>query len=150
MLGLEETTQAGHCDSDISVPDVLDAIQSSYGRGCLKFTGRPLEDSPGSDRRSDPRHAIEIPFYLWPAAKADTGFECVRGEPIIAVTRDLSARGVGFRYDVPLSARYVVAEFDCAEQGQIRLLVEVLWRHKQSKHSFLAGGRVLQVLPPGA
>jgi hypothetical protein len=123
----------------------LQRIRENYGRGCLHFTGEPLPEASDWDRRGDPRQPAEIPFYLAPLACAEHGFQVLLEPAVLALTRDLSSQGIGFQCDVPIGARYYLAEFDSGEGEPVALILQVRWRRRRSPHCYLGGAQVLQV-----
>ncbi|WP_139228329.1 PilZ domain-containing protein [Planctomicrobium piriforme] len=125
------------------IATVIEEIRESYCRGCLRCTGDRADAWPAGDRRSDPRESIAIPFYLSPSSEDGQPTQA----PVIAVTRDLSSRGIGFQCDEPIKGDFFIAEFDSPEAHTARLLLEIRWRQKKSPHHYVAGAHILRVLP---
>lgn len=123
-------------------------ICDGYHRGCRRYTGLDIRKMGIDDRRGSGREAISLPFYLTPVPSTSRAEAHASDVIEIAVTRDLSERGVGFRCDVPLHQPLQIAEFDILRTGSIRLLLEVCWHRRESAHSYLAGGRFLRILRP--
>lgn len=132
-------------EDDFRVVRAVQEICRNYGSACRRFTGRSLRTIEILNRRGVDRNEIMVPFYLYPGSgrrerDGSTPPAC------IAVTRDLSERGIGFRCDSPITDTYYIAEFDSARDGMIRMLLEVCWFKKQGPHDYIAGGRIVRVL----
>jgi|GEM_PF-1897066 hypothetical protein len=130
---------------DFRISQAIQEICRNYGSACRRFTGRSLRTLEILNRRGEDRNEIMVPFYLYPVSGKD-GDDWRDSPPMLAVTRDLSVRGIGFRCDLPVKDPRFVAEFDNVRDGMIRMLLEVCWVKKQSPHEYLAGGRLLRVL----
>jgi hypothetical protein len=89
---------------------------------------------------------MDIPFHLYPAQRFGNRLEITSREPVPAITRDLSRNGIGFQYDAPVEGRYVVAEFDSMAEEPYRLVVDVRWRQRRTKHLYAAGGQIVGLL----
>lgn len=137
------------CDDD-DIAALINEITDSYVDGCLRATGAALDESPWlqKDRRGRPRTVISIPFYLWPVNGKLPASDTMETPPEqLAITRDLSYRGVSLQSDRQLEHRFYVAEFDCVAEYNVRLLLEVCWRQQRSPHFYVAGCRILGPLP---
>ncbi len=138
---MEEWTQSAlvldvpPCQEEIG--QLIDRIRSSYSAGCLRLTGEPLPES--NNRRVDRRSVIDIPFYLRPVDAKGREILDEHAPAQLAVTRDLSPRGIGLQSDHPLKERYYVAEFDCPRYQSVRFLIEVRWQTRRSPHNYVAG-----------
>lgn len=128
------------------IADAVSAIYESYGRACRRYTGYSPSSLEIADRREAERDAVHLPFYLLPLTPDEASATSRETSSIIAVTRDLSPHGIGFRCDVPISAGQFIAEFDSLKTEQIRLLLERRWHRRQSLHCYLAGARIVRVL----
>jgi len=124
----------------------VEAIRDGNERDCQRVTGTSLNHLEVADRRERERYEICLPFYLTPFFQNETLRNCGEDRPFIAVTRDLSPRGIGFRCDEPVPLGHVIAEFDSQQTGCIKLLLEIRWRRRQSLHCYLAGARIERVL----
>lgn len=130
---------------DFRVSQAVHEICRNYGSACRRLTGRSLRTLEGLNRRGVDRNEIMVPFYLYPA-RGRRSSDGTSPPALIAVTRDLSERGIGFRCDLPITDTYFIAEFDSARDGMIRMLLEVCWVKKQGLHDYLAGGRIVRLL----
>jgi len=100
----------------------------------------------GHERRQGRRLSAIIPFYLRPLAREGETFVLTSPDSLIAVTRDLSSHGIGFQYDMRLDAPFILAEFDTLQAGPQKLIIEIRWRRRRTRHCYLAGGQVLGVV----
>jgi hypothetical protein len=131
------------------VAAIIDQIRESYSRRCVKYTGQPPEAAEAPvDRRRASREAITIPFYIQsvsqPGDRNVDWSDIALGPEMIAITRDLSPRGIGFHCDVPILERFYLAEFDSTDDTTVRLLLEVRWVCRKTPHHYIAGGRILR------
>jgi len=135
------------CDAEADrIAQAVAAIRRSYDRAFRRYTGQRAARFTQADRRGATREVADIPFYVSPQYEK-TSRPLAGGDlPMIAVTRDLSSRGVGFRCDMPLSGGQLIADFDAQAQGRIRFLLEVRWRRRESLHSYLVGARIVQLV----
>lgn len=131
-----------------AVPQLVEQIKESCGEAYSAFSGRPVSLCKSLERRGELRMQFEEPVYLWPVSLNDTVACCQRQQPIVAVTRDISAHGVGFRFDEKIESEYLLAEFDLFGAGTIHLLLEVRWTAREAAHAYSAGGLILGVATP--
>lgn len=131
-----------------AVARAVESICSANESACRRILGQGLEKLEPADRRGEGRNKISLPFYLLPVSSPETDPSTGKAvtPPLIAVTQDLSTRGVGFRSDTQIPMGQLIAEFDGHRAGRIRLLLEIRWRRRQSLHCYLAGARILSVL----
>ncbi|HWL07072.1 MAG TPA: hypothetical protein VNQ76_01535 [Planctomicrobium sp.] len=130
--------------------ELVDEIRDSYKEGCLRLTGTTLDEAPeiAGDRRSRQRTVVSIPFYLWPVKKEASSSPIEEEIPEqIAMACNLSCRGIGIQCDHPLKEHFYVAEFDCLEDRNVRLFLEVCWQQKKGPHHYVAGCQILGPLP---
>ncbi|WP_437222924.1 hypothetical protein SH661x_003001 [Planctomicrobium sp. SH661] len=130
----------------LRIADAVRAICDGYGRACRRLTGRDPRKLEFSERRGSGREGMAIPFYLSVLFQSGERYSKGGDSPIIAVTRDISERGIGFRCDTPIPNCQLIAEFDNPRTGTIRLLLEVRWHRRHSLHCYLAGARIVRVL----
>jgi len=152
---IEGVSRKNECTTAIQqeIATAVQAIREGHERDCHYVTGTSLSDLEIADRREQGRYEICLPFYLTPMPQNESlhssGEEMhgrVGNRLFIAVSRDLSPRGIGFRCDEPVPLGYVLAEFDSQRTGCIKLLLEIRWRRRQSLHNYLAGARIDRVL----
>jgi len=134
-------------DNDEELARAISRILRKYYRGCLHFTGRKLDEDVTNGRRSVERGAVAMPFYLYPCTSGEASSRDWSGSPLLAVTRDISTRGIGMQCDQPLLRQHYIAEFDCAGQS-ICMLLELRWQLRKCPHYFVAGFRVLHLIDP--
>ena len=77
-------------------------------------------DSP--DRRSEPRYRMTLPVRVQPL---DAQMRAV-GDEFRAVTRDISAHGIGLVCQDPTAARYLMLQLETTTLEPITVAVEVL------------------------
>jgi hypothetical protein len=98
------------------------------------------------ERRERDRSLVEMPIYVTPAA-----FDGRHAEPLgdcervmLAITMDVSLRGVGFAHDEPFEADYAIVTFDLFDEDPVSLLLEVRWSNLESD-SYMSRGRFLGI-----
>jgi len=114
---------------------------------CL-FGGRtPQEALDHVERLASSRDSVQMPVYLVPvtfdgqyAHPIDHG-----GTSMLAVTRDVSLRGLGFIHDEPLHGDYAIVTFDLLGDRPVSLLLSVRWRNLRRGSAYLSGGRFLAI-----
>lgn len=146
---LEDTCQirAFQVSHDLNlIPEAVERIKTARGMAYSKFSGRPISLCQSLERRGELRVKFEEPIYLWPVEYLENQSGIVTSQeqvPIVCVTRDISAHGVGFSYDQRISTDFVVAEFDLFGEGTERLLVETRWSKRVAPHAYVAGGLII-------
>ena len=75
----------------------------------------------GVERRSEVRQAITVPIRVQPL---DSEFHPT-GEPISAVSRNISGGGIAFVLQNPISAKYVQVEITDAEDNSLDIVSHV-------------------------
>ncbi|WP_437206040.1 hypothetical protein [Planctomicrobium sp. SH664] len=133
---------ACNCDAD-DVANAMEEIISSYTRAGSRLRDAGGRVGDGSERRTAPRYALVVPFYLRPIVLTSSGIRLLQPDSLIAVTRDVARKGIGFQYDSPFEAEHILAEFDTLYAGQQRLVVEIRWQLKRTRHCYIAGGAVV-------
>jgi hypothetical protein len=88
-----------------------------------------------------------VPVYVAPATFDGKHAELLgHGETsILAVTRDLSLRGVGFVHDEQLCGAYAIVTFDLLDAEPVSLLLEVRWSNLPRGCAYMSGGRFLAI-----
>lgn len=95
------------------------------------------------ERRVCSRSPVQVPIYVTEVT-FDGSFADLRNDgvgTIMAVTKDVSLRGLGFTHDEPLESDYVITTFDLLNSGPVSLLLEVRWSNIRRGYAFLTGGR---------
>ena len=89
-----------------------------------------------------------MPIYVTPAVFDGTHAESLEGaeSEMLAVTRDVSLRGIGFTHDEPLEAAYAIITFDFLDDETISLLMDVRWSKSESADSYMSGGRFVGII----
>ncbi|MCA8995658.1 MAG: hypothetical protein KDA80_01690 [Planctomycetaceae bacterium] len=98
------------------------------------------------ERRESPRIPVGIPFLLQPVRFAGRTAYSDGDAPMVAVTRDISNRGIGFQCDGHLACRHCLAEFDACDETVIQMILEVRWSKRESRFSTVAGTRIVGVV----
>jgi hypothetical protein len=124
---LEPTLQ---CD-DVVRRQVWGALTALYPQGRIV------------ERRMDPRYPYPHLFYLTPVA--EDGITPV-GEPVVAVGKTLSERGMGFFYPGPIEHRLMIASLETSEQKWAGFLIDLTWCRFTSYGWYESGGRFLQAV----
>jgi len=130
------------------IQKAVESINNANEAACRRIMGQSPQKLEIPDRRGSGRNQISVPFYLFPAFSPGNDFSPRSQQALIAVTRDMSSRGVGFRCDREIPLGNAMAEFDGYRSGRIRLMLEIRWRRRQSLHCYLAGARIVDVLSP--
>ena len=99
------------------------------------------------DRREFDRTPVEMPIYL-----TEVGFDGQQAQPVdgvqpevLAFTKDVSLRGVGFKHDGPVEADYAVVTFDLLNDEPVSLLLDVRWSNLERGFRYLSGGRFIGI-----
>ena len=82
------------------------------------------------------------PIYVTPVA-FDGRYARITddGEPtFLAVTRDVTLRGIGFTHDEPLDASHAIVTFDLRNGVRVSLLLDVQWSNFKREYAYLSGG----------
>lgn len=128
-----------------AVRDLLRRIKAS-----MRFTDLCLfsRRSPGQlidylDRRGCVRSRVEMPVYVTPVGFDGQQIERLSSaqEEILAFTRDVSRRGVGFTHDEPFCGDYAIVTFDLLDGRPASLALEVRWSNIESGFVYMTGGR---------
>ncbi len=96
----------------------------------------------GAERRTEVRRSIAVAVLAKPVGIDLTPV----GEPFIAVTRDISTNGMAMFYTAPVTAKYLIVEFDDFAGGRCRMFFAVL-RCNPVWGYFEIGGTFLNRLP---
>jgi len=88
-----------------------------------------------------------MPIYVTPAAFDGMCVEPLedRENVMLAVTKDVSLRGVGFTHDEPFLADYAIVTFDLSGEGPVSLLLEIRWSNLRRDYAYMSGGTFLGV-----
>lgn len=132
-----------------SVRKLLRRVRRSVQLADLFLFGRrnPARTLDYLDRRECDRSPLEIPIYVTPAAFDGRHVESLDDSEseILAITRDVSLRGIGFRHDEPFEGDYAVVTFDLMDGDAVSLLLEVRWSNIEIGYSSMSGGRFLGI-----
>jgi hypothetical protein len=127
------------------VARMVHRIRDCHGVAEATFSKRPLSLYRSLERRRSNRTPLDVPVYLYPAGEVEGRVQADWQAAAIAVTRDISEHGVGWRHDVRLNCSHVLAEFDLFGEGPVLMLIEVRWQQRKARHSYIAGGRIVGV-----
>ena len=115
---------------------------------CLFGRRRPARVASYLDRRQYDRSPVEMPITIQSAAF--DGEHATLADPeaseFLAMTRDVSLRGVGFLHDDPFEGHYAVVTFDLLDGRPASLLLEVRWSNVPRLGSYMSGGRFLGIV----
>jgi hypothetical protein len=132
-----------------SVREAIRRVRNSDGVATLRLFGSRMSQRALDyvDRRVWNRDCVRMPVYLVPVI-----FEGQHADPtdhseppMIAVTRDLSLRGIGFTHDEPLHGDHAIVTFDLLGDRPVSLLLDLRWRNLRRGSAYLSGGRFLAV-----
>jgi hypothetical protein len=76
----------------------------------------------GPDSRSEPRYAVRMPVAAVPV---DDDLQRI-GEPFVAVSRDLSGKGIAIYHTRRISQRYLALELSTPSDEKLHVLLQVL------------------------
>lgn len=96
------------------------------------------DDPPDDERRQDPRFPATGVLRVQPLDEALRP----RGEPFLAVLRDVSVRGISFVHTRAVPHGYVQLDIHKAAVRTPRLLVTIVWC-KPVRTLYLVAGRIL-------
>lgn len=106
---------------------------------------RRRQSVPGSpnciERRAVARTSVQIPILVTAVSLDDQAVRYRRNSALLAVSRDLSMRGIGFTHDAPLTGKYAIVTFDLQNGNTASVLLEVCWSTQQRGQFYLSGGR---------
>ena len=132
-----------------SVRKLLRRIKRSVRLADLFLFGRrnPARTLDYLDRRECVRSPVEMPIYVTPAVFDGRHVESLGDgvSEILAITRDVSLRGIGFTHDEPFEGDYAVVTFDLMDGDAVSLLLEVRWSNIERGYSYMSGGRFLGI-----
>lgn len=131
-----------------AVRKMLRRIRHSQRLADLNLFGRrtPARMLEYVDRRDLDRSPVQMPIYVTPATFDGRHVEPLEdGEcEMLAVTKDVSLRGVGFTHDEPFEADYAIVTFDLMDGDPVSLLLEIRWSNLE-RGSYMSGGRFLGI-----
>lgn len=132
-----------------TVRKLLRRIRDSQHLADLRLFGRRtptwmLEYVEGRDRDRSP---VQMPIYVTPAAFDGRHVEPLEGSEsvMLAVTQDVSLRGVSFAHDESFQADYAIVTFDLLNEDPVSLLLDVRWSNLERCSSYMSGGRFLGI-----
>ena len=132
-----------------TVRKLLRRIRHSQRLADINLFGRrtPARMLEYVERRDRDRGPVQMPIYVTPAAFDGRHVEPLEdGESVmLAVTTDVSLRGVGFTHDEPFQADYAIVTFDLLNEDPVSLLLEVRWSNLERCNSYLSGGGFLGI-----
>ncbi len=133
-----------------SVREALRQIRQSERLAPINLFGRrrPSRMLSYLDRRNRARTSVELPIYVAEVEFDGQAVHWPDDEPReqLALTRDVSLRGIGLAHDSPLSADYAVVTFDLFDGQSISLLLDVRWANIERGFQYLSGGRFVGIV----
>jgi len=132
-----------------TVRDVVRRVRNSDRLATLCLLGRhtPEEALDYVERRASSRDSVQMLVYLVPVTfDGQYAIPVDHGETsIIAVTRDVSLRGIGFTHDEPLHGDHAIVTFDLLDDRPVSLLLNVRWCNLRRGSAYFSGGRFLAI-----
>lgn len=113
-----------------------------------------LFDRPDPDRMLDrmerlgcDRWATRIVAYVTPATFDGQYAEPLgdAGGSILAVTKDMSLRGIGFSHTEAIRGHYAIVTFELTDDDPVSLLLEIRWSNVPSGGAQMSGGMFIGV-----
>lgn len=133
-----------------AVRKLLNRIKRSARLAELGLFGRrnPAQMLDYLERRDRDRSPVDMPIYVTPAAFDGWHVRICEGVNIemVAITKDVSLRGIGFRHDEPLECHYAIVMFDAMDGFTASLLLELRWSNREGGDSYMSGGRFLGII----
>lgn len=104
----------------------------------------------GSERRREVRRSLRVPVYFRPVQVRGLSVMVNAASPTyLAVTQNISLRGLGWIHDAPLPPAKYLVEFDISGGAPLQLLLEVCWTVQEDEFAFRSGGRILGICRRG-
>lgn len=129
---------------------LLRRIKHSVRLADLSLFGRrnPVQMLDYLERRHRERSPVEMPIYVTPAAFDGLHTRICEGveREMLAITKDVSLRGIGFRHDELLEGHYAIVMFDVMDCMPASLLLEIRWSNLERDDSLMSGGRFLGIV----
>lgn len=129
---LEQPPEVGQPGDDELRRQVWGVLTSAYPQG------RVVE------RRLDQRYPYPHLFYLTPVGPDGITPE---GESSVVVGKNLSERGLGFFYHLPLTHRRMIASLETAGMRWAGFLIDITWCRFTHYGWYENGGRFIQPVP---
>ena len=132
-----------------TVRKMLRRIKYSVRLADLALFGRrnPERMADYLDRRHHDRSPVEIPVYVLPVEF--DGWHAARIEgadtELLAMTKDVSLRGIGLLHDELLEGNHAVVTIDVLDGRPASLLLEIRWSNIERRGTYMSGGRFLGV-----
>ena len=100
------------------------------------------------EHRSHRRMPVQMPIYVTPATFDGKYAESLEGaeSEMLAVTKNVSLRGIGFTHDEPLESDYAIITFDLLEDKSVSLLLHVRWSQPEWGYSYMSGGTFVGII----
>ncbi len=110
---------------------------------CVQFALRGAMPSRSHDeRRRLKRHPFPYPVRLTPVNAKNEPTE----ESVVVLGKHLTNQGLDFYFQKPISARRVIASFDCDVADKVEVLMELTWCRFGSHGWYENGGRFLSAV----
>lgn len=95
------------------------------------------------ERREENRYPYPYLIHLTPVGKDGLTPE---GEPVVAVGKHLSNRGMGFYHPRPLPYRRMIVSLEAVDGSYLAFLVDLAWCRFTRQGWYESGGRFLQAV----
>jgi hypothetical protein len=133
-----------------TVRKTLQRIRESDYLAHVRLFGRPASSRTLEriERCRRDRGSVRMPVYVTPAT-FDGRYAAPledHQDAILAITKDVSLRGVAFTHDEPVRGDCAIVTFDLLDEEPVSLLLEIRWSNAWKGGSRLSGGRFLAVV----
>lgn len=128
--------QFNACDLDHPPQEIVEFVERLIGQYKQddRFCG-------ANERRSEQRHPIAVPIIARPVGEDLQS----AGEPFVAVTKDISTRGVALLHHEPIDSKYMAVRLTDRDGRKLTGAIEVL-RCRQVGQFFEVGGKFVTKL----
>ena len=144
------TRRLAVCRDLRTIREILQRIRQSDRLAPFNLFGRrsPVRMLDYLERRAMDRQSVQIPIYVT-AAQFDGRYAellAFDNAEFLAITRDVSLRGIGFTHDEPFDADYAIVTLDVFDAQSVSLLLEIRWSNLEQRCSeYMSGGRFVGI-----
>lgn len=144
-------------DEELLVTDDAALVRETLARVCEAHVEVSLSDLVEDDdelnrpeRRNARRAELHVPVMLIPVdwSPEDDGRVVVCGPEQLAVTRDVAPIGIGVTHDELLGSDAALVQIDVPGEGSSLLVLDVRWSVRNSRYSYMSGGRIVGLVLP--
>ncbi|HUS40349.1 MAG TPA: hypothetical protein VMX74_12910 [Pirellulales bacterium] len=100
------------------------------------------------ERRAADREPVQLPIYVTSVSFDGKQVEVPPDSQaeILAITKDVSLRGIGFTHDEPFEGEFAIVTFDMIDATPVSLLLDVRWSNLEWGYAYMSGGRFLGIV----